>query len=341
MKTQNNAMTAKAKAMYGNRLTDVDYTNLVNKNTIPEVVNYLKTQTSYKSVLANVNENTIHRKELEERISIDVFNRFVSLIKYDNSGNKFFNYIVVREEIAQILAVSRSIDIQDNKDLIANLPVYIIEHMSFDIKKLASAKDYDTFILYLKGSKYEPIVRKNVTNNLLDYPTLETDLEEFFSKFMKTLINKFSNVSARNALKDVFDKHDELMNITKIYRMKKFFNANADEIKKVLLDKYKKIPKKDLYRMIDSCNASEFLEEISKGPYGNYFDISNFLYIEHSVQEVMFNINKHNMYFGNNAEVVMMSYIELSKIELSNIIDIIEGIKYKVNKGKITEMLIT
>ena len=55
----------------------------------------------------------------------------------------------------------------------------------------------------------------------------------------------------------------------------------------------------------------------------------------------MFNINKHNMYFGNNAEVVMMAYIELCRVELSNIIDIIEGIKYKVNKGKITELLIT
>ena len=341
MKMKNNAMTAKAKAMYGERLTENDYQNLVNKNTIPEVVNYLKTETSYKDVLANVNENTIHRRELEERISIDVFNRFISLIKYDNSGNKFFSYIVVREEIAQILAVSRSIDIQDNKKLIAGLPVYIISHMSFDIKKVASAKDYDTFLVYLKGTKYEKIVKKNIKNNELDYGKLEIDLEEYFSKFMNKLINKSGDVSSKKALHDVFDKKAELQNIAKIYRMKKFFNAGSEEIKRVLVDKYKKISKKELYRLIDTCNSDEFLEEIAKGPYGNYFDINNFLYIEHSIQEVMFNINKHNMYFGNDPEVVMMAYIELCKVELSNIIEIIEGIKYRVNKGKITEMLIT
>ena len=336
----NNAMIAKTKALYGKRLTEDDYLKLVNMNTIPEVVNYLKTETDYKTVLANVNENTIHRRELEEVIKTDVFNRFVKLIRYDNSAQNFFRYIVVREEISQILAISRSIELQDNKELIAGLPVYIIDHMSFDIRKLVNAHDYDTFLSLIKGSEYEQILKRNLRDNGINYTNLEIDLEVYYHKVVDKLIGNFSSASSRKALSDIFNYQAELQNIARIYRMKKYFKADANEIKQVLIDKYRKIHKKDLYMMIENYSASEFIEELGKGPYADYFSKDRFTYVEHSIDEVTYSFNRHNLYFGTDSEVVVMAYIELCKIELQNIIDIIEGIKYKLNKSKINDMLI-
>lgn len=42
-----NAILAKARTMYGRRLTDKDYEDLLACKTVPEVANYLKNETVY------------------------------------------------------------------------------------------------------------------------------------------------------------------------------------------------------------------------------------------------------------------------------------------------------
>ena len=59
------AIVAKAKAKYGKRLKYDDYKRLLDCKTVAEVVSYLKTETSYKDVLVKVNENSVHRGQVE------------------------------------------------------------------------------------------------------------------------------------------------------------------------------------------------------------------------------------------------------------------------------------
>ena len=46
-----NALCAKAKAMYGYRLNEESYSDLCRKQTLGEMVTYLKSQTKYSDVL--------------------------------------------------------------------------------------------------------------------------------------------------------------------------------------------------------------------------------------------------------------------------------------------------
>ena len=61
-----NAITAKARAIYGKRLTKEDYNNLLHKRGVSGVVAYLKTTEKYRATFANVNETTIHRGQVEQ-----------------------------------------------------------------------------------------------------------------------------------------------------------------------------------------------------------------------------------------------------------------------------------
>ena len=55
MSLSSNALCAKAKAMYGGRLNKNVYLDLTRKQTIGEVVSYLKSQTSYADALKDIN----------------------------------------------------------------------------------------------------------------------------------------------------------------------------------------------------------------------------------------------------------------------------------------------
>ena len=60
------AVTAKARAMFGNRLKDEDYRTIAALRSLPEVNSYIKYKTSYGALLENEDEKELHRERLEK-----------------------------------------------------------------------------------------------------------------------------------------------------------------------------------------------------------------------------------------------------------------------------------
>ena len=97
-----NVILAKARAMYGRRLTRANYRELLECRTVGEVASYLKNQTSYGSILAGINESDIHRGQLEIRLRQKLFEDNSALCRYEVTiGEHFANYLISRGEIEQ------------------------------------------------------------------------------------------------------------------------------------------------------------------------------------------------------------------------------------------------
>ena len=73
MALSSNALCAKAKAMYGNRLKEESYSELCRKQTLGDMVTYLKTQTNYSDALKNINVRNVHRHQLEAALNEEYF----------------------------------------------------------------------------------------------------------------------------------------------------------------------------------------------------------------------------------------------------------------------------
>jgi len=131
-----------------------------------------------------------------------------------------------------------------------------------------------------------------------------------------------------------------LENITKIYRLKKYYNSSPSDIKKVLNPTYKRINKKLLDELIETKDAQGFLLAINQNGYNIPTDVKEFQYIEYQMDAIMFDLNKRLMRFSTNPNIILVSYLSLLEIEIRNIIDIIEGIRYKVENDKIAKLLI-
>ena len=46
------------------------------------------------------------------------------------------------------------------------------------------------------------------------------------------------------------------------------------------------------------------------------------------------------MMFSTNADIVLVAYMVLSEVEIQNVIDIIEGVRYGIAADKISRLLI-
>ena len=63
-------------------------------------------------------------------------------------------------------------------------------------------------------------------------------------------------------------------------------------------------------------------------------------YVDEIPDIMRYRKSRHNIRYSTKPPVVMISYVFLTEIELANIINIIEGVRYKLPPEKIDELLV-
>ena len=120
-----NAILSKARAMYGKRLREENYRDLLNCKTVSEVAGYLKNRTSYSGILAGINENEVHRGQLEGKLRQKLFEDYASLCRYELSvGEHFADYLLEHGEIEQILHSLMYLDAGNPEEYLFSLPAF-------------------------------------------------------------------------------------------------------------------------------------------------------------------------------------------------------------------------
>ena len=95
-----------------------------------------------------------------------------------------------------------------------------------------------------------------------------------------------------------------------------------------------------LKELINLENPDEILKVLSKSEFAQFKDMDDYVYVEYQAGKIKHNLSKRFMYFSNFPPIVYAVYLFLNDIEMSNIFNIIEGIRYDTDKEDIRRMLI-
>ena len=339
-----NAMAAKTKAIYAKRLKENDYNNLLAKKSVAEIASYLKNETYFKDSLEGINEKALHRGQLEVIIRNDLIHRLSRVLRYgDNRNESFYNIIVTRSEINLVITSIRALISNEYEALVVKLPIAIENQMCFDIKKMANCRSFEELLAILKGTPYYKIVIKYQLTNMsdFDFVGLEEELQRHYYDMVMKLVNySFKDKENKKAIEEIFYTEVELDNISKIYRLKKYFNAPQDKIKAMMTPIYLKLTKNDLEDLIDNVDADNIFDRLNKTAYKGYLKDTNFIFIEHTAEMIKNNLNRKHLLFSSDSDLVLLTYMTLMDIEIKNIIEIIEGVRYNIPSEQIKRMLI-
>ncbi|MBV1709636.1 MAG: V-type ATPase subunit [Erysipelothrix sp.] len=344
MSFASNAMSAKAKAMYGSRLKEADYQELLHRKTVGEIAGYLKNETHYREILAGINENGIHRGYLEFLIRQSFFLRFIQLIRYGQTDkDHFYQYGIILIEIKQILLTIRSFNDSDRNTQISQMPLFASKYMSFDISKLVDVNNFSQLLDLLKPTIYYAALKgiSIQTDADLDYTQCETALKNlYFYKINEIIEGEFTG-KVKEQLQHIFATQMELDNINKLYRLKKYFKVPPEQIKKLMNPVSSRISPSVMEHWIDHVPADQLLTELSKSNYRQFIDKSReFIYIEYHTESIEYRLSRQMMRFASHPDIILVAYLVLMEVEVNNIVNIIEGIRYKVEPDKIAKMLI-
>lgn len=337
-----NAILAKARAMYGKRLTESDYKQLMECRSVPEVAAYLKTRTSYKTALTGLDENDVHRGQLEPMLKQNIYYDIMALSRYAKDKSLTFSEFFISEmEIEQIIRCITLVNIGRPDEYVYTMPLSMGKFARINLEGLTSVRSYDDVTEVLAGTKYVNALRKfrPKDGEKADIALLEAELNNQNYGTVMAAIDDSRNGRDREELKDTLSAMLDFRNISRIIRLKKYFSYSESKIKPLLIP-YGKLSAKTVDELCSAANSKEVFEItrttylgrlMSKLQYNDTSQMSNALLSMYC---------KHHLRLSPDPTIVMISYIYLMEIELANIINIIEATRYGLSADEKEKLLV-
>ncbi|MEG2429846.1 MAG: V-type ATPase subunit, partial [Oscillospiraceae bacterium] len=243
-----NAIAAKARAIYGKRLTTANYNDLLRLSSVSDVCAYLKNNTNYGIYMKGVNETSIHRGQLEDIIRHSRIEEYFSLCHFDFTKKKgFYYYVISSVEVSLILKVIMFLNANTPRDIIAQLPSFLDGYATFDFRLLATVKNYSDLLDILKRTPYYDAIKSfDAPNGEINFSSCEHALKTLYYQSIFNDIEKLYKGKVKEQLKEIVTIEIELLNLSLIYRLKRHFKKSPEEIKPLLLPFYHKINKRSL-----------------------------------------------------------------------------------------------
>ena len=337
-----NAVLSKARAMYGKRLTSKDYKELLNCGSVTDVALYLKYKTNYAEILSDLNESDIHRGQLENLLRKKIFNDFEKLERFELSiGEDLAQYIIIRTEIEQIIHVLIFLISNKTEKYIYTMPEFFNKHTSVDLPAFSKVKNYDDFLEVLKGSIYYKLLKsyKPLEHEVINLNKIENVLYTYLYKRIFEMIKSYKNAKVEKELSEMFNLFVDLHNFVRVLRLKKFYKASPELIYDSILP-FGLFRRKHIEGFVNAKSPDEVMDIMKTTWLAGKMRNIKYNYVDEIPDIMRYSKSRHNIRYSTKPPVVMISYVFLTEIELANIINIIEGVRYKLPAEKIDELLI-
>ena len=233
-----NAILAKARAMYGRRLTARNYQELLNCRDLPDLISYLKTRTSYSEALQAANPATTHRAQLETLLRLNLFEQYASLCRYEmNIGHDFYRYFIIRSEVQAITTRLQELHAPDGDVSIYTMPDFIKKHSCLNLNAMSMATSFKMLVLALEGTPYAKILQPFAddpdfaleNSGLLE---LEAALDSFVNSQVEQIASTKLSGKSKEEMLYLLRRQSDLRAIADIYRLKSVLRADRAFIKK-------------------------------------------------------------------------------------------------------------
>jgi V/A-type H+-transporting ATPase subunit C len=340
------AMVPKAKAIDARRLTRTDYAELARKRSVLEITAALQAHPYFSDSLKGLSQTNLHRAQIEEMLRKDVFYKYETLMRYSFHKSRFGGYFLMRAEVSELLTKLRLMSLGFKHHYIIELPGFLADKTSFSLIKLAEAETPADCLKVLVGTPYERILRDVMPKDgqKLDYLACEHAFLSYYYTTTLAEINHSLSKRVAEQTRELFCIQAEIYNLDLLYRAKTFYNDQFPplRLRGLLLPVYGALSPRQLYQLASAKDGEEFLHLYAASPackaYGMFSadpmqqsDLPALRRLSHSAERLL--------HFSSEPQPVLVALLTLAELQRSNIINIIEGVRYGLPPDQIMAFL--
>ena len=322
-------INAKLKAMYANRLTKENINDLIKQNNIKNVVLLLKNKSD---IFKNTYEN-IDRLEIEKLLDESQIKDILKIKKLLNKTDNELFYLFLRQyEIKCVKSILRKLYSDDKtNDIIVQSVKMWTTNLFNDIKGFETIQNFDDFFKTIKRTGHYSFIKKYQNNEIINIFEIENEIDKLYFEKL------YDKVNANKNLKKIIGSEIDLLNIEWIIRIKKYYNFDKQRLEKILINRYYKLKPNILNRIMNTNSFDEIKTILSKTPYKNVF--ASETEFEDNTDRFLYKINYKVFKEDAFSIAYIFAYINLVDYENNDIINVIEGIRYKMDKEEIIKRL--
>lgn len=240
-------ISAKIRAMQSKLTTEEQFQEILQLSSVPQVITYLKHTKEYEEAWASLDENTLHRGQIEKLLKASVFNNFSRIYQFSNpEQRKFLDLYSKRYEIRVLKEIMTDLFDHRNTDPVDVTPYrdFFRKHSNMDLDRLIACTSMEEFITALKGNEfYLPLsqIQNHESALLFDYGMV-LDLY-YFTQIWNVRKKLFSGNDLKQITHAYGEKFD-MLNLQFIFRSKRYFHMAPADIYALLIPMNYKLKKK-------------------------------------------------------------------------------------------------
>ena len=322
-------LNAKLKAMYAKRLTKENISDLIKQNDIKNIVLMLKSKSDiFKSIQENVD-----RLEIEKLLDESLLKDILKIKKLLNkSDNELFDIFLRQYEIKCIKSILRKLYSDDKKDdiIVQNVKMWTLK-LFHEIKGIETIENFDNFFKAINRMGQYSFIKKYQNNDKINVFEIENEIDK---KYFENLYDK---VKSNKNLKKIIGSEIDLLNIEWIIRVKKYYNFDKQRLIQIIINRFYRIKSSTVKDIINTNSFNEIKTILSQTVYKNVFISENDF--EDNADRFLYQINYKIFKEDVLSMAYIFAYINLVDYENNDIINVIEGIRYRMDKDEIIKRL--
>lgn len=329
-------IVTKLRAMEAKLLKPENFEEIANLHSVPEVVSYLKENSSYTFVLDDLDESRLHRGDIEKVLIGQLYYDYARIYRFCGlEQRKFLRLYVKRYETDLINYCLRIVinhyaepfDLNYKKD-------FFDKYTQISIDKLITSRTTDELIENLKGTEYYAPLKKlkdNPSVTLFDYDL--TLNQYYFSTMWKNRKKILKKKELELYTRDCGSKID-LLNVQWIYRAKKYYKMDSADIYSLLVPIQYKIPTDLIKEIVEAPGMEELEAAMQKTSYARHYDFNQQLTIEQMYTECLDHLYKTDRRQNPYSIAAINTYLFMKEKELKKLTTAMECIRYSLTPGE-------
>lgn len=330
-------IVTKVRAMEARLLKQENFEEIANLHSVPEVVSYLKDNSSYDYVLNLLDDAQLHRGDIEKILIRQLYYEISKIYKFCNlSQRKFLKLYIRRYEIDLINYCFRIVINHYKEPFDLNYKKHFFDKYSqISIDKLITSRTTDELVENLKGTEYyEPLnrLRDKPSITLFDYDlTLD---QYYFASTWKECKRVLKNKKELELYKRDCGTKIDLLNLQWIYRAKKYYNMAPADIYSLLVPIHYKIKTDLVKEIVETSSADDMIAAFQKTSYAQHYDFSSGFTVEQLYTDCLSHLYKMDRRQHPYSIATINTYLFLKEEELRKLTTAIECIRYGLSPSE-------
>lgn len=336
-------IATKVRAMSSRLLSDEDYRLMCRLASVSEAVQWLGQLPAYADIFSRLGGQTLHRGEIERLLQKSLYADFNRLYLFSTpEPRQFLKLYFPHFEIKLLKQCLRSVfdSGQFSVDLSGSYE-FFAKYSSLDLAALSACHTLEELTEALHGTGYQPLFRRLLP---IPHPTLfdyEMALDlRYFSNIWR-MKNRIFDGEDRKLITEAFGSRLDLLNLQWIYRAKKYFQLENEEIYPLLIPVHYRISDSTFQVMVEAETEEAFLQLAAGTGYAKAFqeEKGRPLNLEELYRNLLRRIYRSQSRRMPYSAACLNTYLFLKEEELHDIVTVVEGIRYQLPAAEIYEFI--